>query len=110
MKNTNNFIQQIETYVKAYVPPKKPSGFIPVVFTVPFEHSTDQKNVEMLGTVCELVEKINSKCVGRVVIGLDLKKSIPSIWVGVALLPIGLKDTDYLISDIPFRPIFESAG
>lgn len=110
MKTKNDFLNRIETYVKTYVPPTKPNEFVPVVFTVPFEKSTDEHNVKMMGMVVELVERTNPKCAGRVVIGMDLTKSVPHLWVGVALLPLALKDKDYLISDVPFKQIFERAG
>jgi len=108
MKTKQEILSEIENYVRNYVPPKKKWEFVPVVFTAPL-NATEEENLEMFSVVA-MIEKTNPSCVGRVVIGMDLTKKSPSIWIGVALLPIEFKDKDYLISQVPFKPIFERAG
>lgn len=109
MKTKQEIFNQIENYVKDYVPPQKPKDFIPVVYTIPHNGHTDEQLYELIEVV-ELVEKITSRCIGRVVLGLNLASTPHKQWLGVALLPIQFKTQKVLITNVPYKPIFERAG
>lgn len=109
MKAKQEIFNQIESYVKDYVPPQKPKSFIPVVYTIPHNGHTDEQLNELIEVV-ELVEKTTSKCIGRVVVGLNLTTTPHKQWLGVALLPTQFKTQKVLITNVPYKPIFQMAG
>ena len=139
MKTKIELMSEIESYVKSYVQPNKPKDFIPVVYGVSPENMNAEQIKEMLGVV-ELIEKTNSTVIGRVFIGANLpqKTSVaffdkngvlnkgrdtiskmcrelglgnnPEIMFGVVLLPAQFQKQEVLLTDVPFKEVFERAG
>ncbi len=108
MRTKQEVLNAIENYVRNYVVPLKPKGFIPVIYTVPFSGHTDQ-DINDLKEIELLVEKTNPSCVGRITICTSFVKPNQNL-LGVALLPKKFKHQKILIVDVPFKPIFERAG
>lgn len=139
MKTKSELFGEIESYVKSYIQPKRPKDFIPVVYAVSPEKETAEQFKEMLGVV-ELIEKTNSSVIGRVFIGANLphKTSVaffakngelnkgrdtiskmcrefglgesPQLICGVILLPTQFQKQEVLLTDVPFKEVFERAG
>jgi pentatricopeptide repeat protein len=139
MKNNNDFLQEIETYVKAYVQPKSPKGFIPVVYECSFEKETAEQFKEMLSVV-ELIEKAKCGSIGRIFVGAnisnqtsvaifakngDLNKARDVLskmcrelglmgntqfLCGVVLLPPQFQKQEVLLTDVQFKQVLRKVG
>lgn len=109
MKSKQEIFNEIEAYVKGYVASNEPSGFIPVVYTVPFEEHSDA-DLQDLKEIEWLIARTNPKCIGRITIGTNLCVEPAVNWLGVALLPKKFKTKKVLITNVPFKSIFERAG
>lgn len=109
MKTKTEIFNEIENYVKNYAVSNEPKGFIPVVYTLSFENHTDLDIQDLKEIEC-LVNRSNPNCVGRITIWVNLCVEPPELLIGVAVLPKKFKNPKALITNVPFKPIFERAG
>lgn len=108
-KTKQDILNEIANFSKTYLPPHEPKGFIPVVYTIPYDDYTAEQ-LEEIVQVIELIEKSTTSCIGRAVVGLNLTTKPYRQWLGVALLPPQFKTQKVFITNLPFKPIFEEAG
>lgn len=108
-KTKQDILNEIASFSKNYLPPQEPKGFIPVVYTIPYEDYTDEQ-LRDLTEVIELIEKSTNTCIGRAVVGLNFTTKPYKQWLGVALLPSQFKTQKVFITNLPFKQIFEKAG
>lgn len=108
MKTKQAILSEIEIFVRDYVVPIKPKGFVPLVYAMPADEYNDQ-DLRELRDIELLIEKVNPDCVGRITITQSFVRPNESL-LGVALLPKKFKNQKILIVDVPFKPLFERVG
>lgn len=110
MKTKQEILSEIKSYVRDYVAPINPKGFIPLLYAKPYdEHKHKDQDLYDLMEIETLIEKTNPNCVGRITITQNFVNPNES-WLGVALLPKKFKKQKMLIINVPFKTFFERVG